>query len=203
MSLKHAVLASLLDGDASGYDLAKRMDISVARWWHAVPTQIYAELRRLEDDGLVEGREVPQERRPNKRVYSISDRGREEIACFTRESARPTAIKDDLLIKIQAADAGDLESVAESIDRRRSEAEKRLAMLEHLIVVFLKGRTEKEYLETARRIGPYLNLRRGRDFERENVEWYRWAAEALRARAPEGRRRRGRGRARSAVAARR
>ncbi len=203
MSLKHAVLTSLLDGDASGYDLAKRMDISVARWWHALPTQIYAELRRLEDDGLVEGREVPQERRPNKRVYSISDEGRAEIARFTREPARATAIKDDLLIKIQAADAGDLESVAESIERRRAEAEKRLGMLEQLIVVFLKGRTEKEYLETARRIGPYLNLRRGRDFERENVEWYRWAAEALRTRAREGRRRPEGGRARSAVAARR
>ncbi len=106
MSLKHAVLTSLLDGDASGYDLAKRMDVSVARWWHALPTQIYAELRRLEDDGLVEGREVPQKRRPTKRVYSISQEGREEMERFTREPARPTAIKDDLLIKIQAADLG-------------------------------------------------------------------------------------------------
>jgi DNA-binding PadR family transcriptional regulator len=189
MSLKHAVLTSLLDGEASGYDLAKRMDISVARWWHALPTQIYAELRRLEEDGLVEGREVPQERRPNKRVYAISDDGRTEVDRFTREPARPTAIKDDLLIKIQSADAGDLESVAESIDRRREEAEVRLEELERLLFeVFLKGRSEEEYLETAHRIGPYLNLRRGRDFERENVEWYRWAAEALRKRAREGRR---------------
>ena len=203
MSLKHAVLTSLLDGDASGYDLAKRMDVSVARWWHALPTQIYAELRRLEGDGLVEGREVSQERRPNKRVYSISDEGRQEIARFTREPARPTAIKDDLLIKIQSADAGDLEAVAESIDHRRREAETRLAVLERLMVVFLKGRTEKQYLETARRIGPYINLKRGRDFERENVEWYRWAAEALRNRAREGRRRKGGARAKSAVAARR
>ena len=203
MSLKHAVLTSLLDGDASGYDLAKRMDISVARWWHALPTQIYAELRRLEEDGLVEGREVPQERRPTKRVFSISDEGREEVVRFTRAPARPTAIKDDLLIKIQSADVGDLEAVAESIDRRRAEAEVRLEELERLIVAFLRGRTEKQYLETARRIGPYLNLRRGRDFERENVEWYRWAAEALRERAREGRRGQGGRRAKSAVAAQR
>ena len=203
MSLKHAVLTSLLDGDASGYDLAKRMDISVARWWHALPTQIYAELRRLEEDGLVEGTEVPQERRPNKRVYSISEEGREEMERFTREPARPTAIKDDLLIKIQAADVGDLEAVAESIDRRRVEAEIRLEELERLLRVFLKGRTEKQYLETARRIGPYLNLRRGRDFERENLEWYRWAAEALRKRAREGRRRKGPGRGAKPVPARR
>jgi DNA-binding PadR family transcriptional regulator len=187
MSLKHAVLASLLDGEASGYDLAKRMDVSVARFWHALPTQIYAELRGLEEDGLVDGREVPQERRPNKRLYSISAEGREEIARFTREPGRATAIKDDLLIKIQAADAGDLEAVAESIDRRRAEAELRLEILERLKREFLKGRTEKQYLETARRVGPYMNLRRGCDFERDNVEWYRWAAEALRTRAREGR----------------
>ncbi len=63
MSLRHATLASLLDGEASGYELAKRMDISVANFWHALPTQIYAELRKLE--GVYAG-QVWKERNPGK-----------------------------------------------------------------------------------------------------------------------------------------
>ena len=182
MSLKHAVLTSLLDGEASGYDLAKRMDVSVANFWYALPTQVYAELRRLEEEGLVAGREVAQERRPNKRVYAIGDRGRDELVRFTREAPRPTAVKDDLMVKIQGADAGDLEAVAESIEERCVAAEFRLRVFDGLIEQMLRGRDEETFLRTARRVGPYLNLRRGCDFERENIQWYRWAADVLRAR---------------------
>lgn len=183
MSLKHAVLTSLLDGEASGYELAKRMDISVANFWHALPTQIYGELRRLENERFVAGREVVQERRPNKRVFALTDDGRAELERFTREPPRPTAIKDELMVQIQAADAGDLEAVATAIDERREATEVRLVVFDGLIVKFLRGRDEDEYLASARRIGPYLALRRGRDFERESVEWARWAAKALRSRA--------------------
>ena len=55
MSLKHAVLAALLDGEYSGYQLAKAFDAGVANFWHALPQQLYAELTKLETEGLVAG----------------------------------------------------------------------------------------------------------------------------------------------------
>jgi DNA-binding PadR family transcriptional regulator len=183
VSLGHATLASLLDGEASGYELAKRMDISVANFWHALPTQIYAELRRLEAAGLVAGREVPQEGRPDKRLFTLTEEGRDALLEFTRRTPRPTAVKDELLIQIQAADFGDAGRVADSIEERCAAAEFRLSVFDGLLRDFLRGRDEKTFLRTARRIGPYMNLRRGRDFERENIEWYRVAAAALRERA--------------------
>jgi len=183
VALKHAVLASLLDGEASGYDLSKRMDISVANFWHVVPAQLYAELRRLEDENLIEGRDVAQERRPNKRVFSLTDAGRDELRSFIREEPRPPSAKDELLVQVQAADIGDLEALAATIDQRRKTSEVRLAVFEALAKQFLRGRTEEEFLTRARRIGPYVTLRRGLAFERENIAWYRWAAAVLRKRA--------------------
>ena len=53
MALRHAVLAALLEGEASGYQLAKRFDVSVANFWSATPQQLYRELDRLEAEGLV------------------------------------------------------------------------------------------------------------------------------------------------------
>ena len=44
MALRHAVLAALLEGEASGYQLAKRFDVSVANFWSATPQQLYREL---------------------------------------------------------------------------------------------------------------------------------------------------------------
>jgi DNA-binding PadR family transcriptional regulator len=183
MSLKHAVLASLLDGEASGYELAKRMNISVAQFWHAQPAQIYTELRRLESDGLVIGREVPQHGKPDKRLYPVSDGGYDELIRFGQKKPRPTSVKDELLIQIQSADFADAEAVADALDERSTEAAQRLVVFERLIERFLAGASEDDYLQRATRIGPYLNLKRGRDFERDNVAWYAWAAEALRARA--------------------
>lgn len=51
MALRDAVLAALLEGEASGYDLAKRFDRSVANFWTATPQQLYRELDRLAADG--------------------------------------------------------------------------------------------------------------------------------------------------------
>jgi len=58
MALKHAVLAALLEGEASGYELSKRFDVSVANFWPATPQQIYRELDRLESDGMLDARLV-------------------------------------------------------------------------------------------------------------------------------------------------
>jgi DNA-binding PadR family transcriptional regulator len=58
MALGHAVLAALLDGEASGYQLAKRFDVSVANFWSATPQQLYRELDRLEAEGCTTALEV-------------------------------------------------------------------------------------------------------------------------------------------------
>jgi len=114
MALRHAVLAALLEGEASGYQLAKRFDVSVANFWSATPQQLYRELDKLEADGLVDARLVRQQRRPDKRVFTLTDAGRAELHRFTAEPAKPVAMRDDLLVKLQAVDVGD------AAGRRRS-----------------------------------------------------------------------------------
>lgn len=89
MALRHAVLAALLDGEYSGYQLAKVFDISVANFWPALPQQLYAELAKLEKDGLVAGREVVQETRPNKRLFHVTDAGRAALEEFAAPPRSP------------------------------------------------------------------------------------------------------------------
>ena len=79
MSLRDAVLAALLEAEASGYDLAKSFDASVANFWMATPQQLYRELDRLAEQGLIQSRVVEQERRPNKRMYSLTPAGHEAV----------------------------------------------------------------------------------------------------------------------------
>ena len=54
MSLRHALLGLLAEQPASGYDLSQRFQELLGSVWPAGHPQIYAELRRLQDDRLIE-----------------------------------------------------------------------------------------------------------------------------------------------------
>lgn len=174
MSLKYAVLAALLEGEASGYELSKVFDVSLANFWPATPQQLYRELERLAQDGLVAARVVRQERRPDKRMFTLTEAGREDLRAFAAAPPRrPTAVRDELLIKVQAMDGVGVDpgttraQIEERMGWARAKLDRYLRVRERL----LAGRTEEEFLREADRIGPYLTLMAGIAFEEENLRW--------------------------------
>ncbi|MER5855108.1 PadR family transcriptional regulator [Streptomyces sp. NPDC059688] len=187
MSLRYAVLAALLEGEASGYELSKSFDVSLANFWPATPQQLYRELERLAQDGLVEARTVQQERRPNKRMFTLTGSGRAELAAFAAEPPkRPTAVRDELLIKIQAMDGGDPEVTRALIEERMGWVRGKLDRYRRVRDRLLDGRTEDEYLRTSDRVGPYLTLMAGIGFEEQNLRWCEGALAVLRQRVTPG-----------------
>src|SRR3954453_11747596 len=133
MSLKYAVLAALLEGEASGYELSKAFDVSLANFWPATPQQLYRELERLAQDGLIEARVVQQERRPNKRMFTLTEAGRGDLAAFApAPTRRPTPIRDELLTKIQAMDGSDPAATRALVEERLAWARGKLARYERV-----------------------------------------------------------------------
>ncbi len=183
MALRHALMAALLEGEASGYDLAKGFDASVANFWAATPQQLYRELDRMAADGLVRARVVHQERRPDKRLFSLTEAGHRSLHEFTARPPRPGVIRDELLVQVQAVDAGDQEAVRGALAERLARAEAKIAGYERLRARLLDGRFEDDYLAGAERVGPYLTLMRGLSFERENLRWCEQALKVLDRRA--------------------
>jgi DNA-binding PadR family transcriptional regulator len=171
MSLKHAVLAALLEGEASGYDLAKIFDVTVANFWAATPQQLYRELERLAEAGLITARVVEQERRPNKRMFSLTEPGRQDLVAYTATPPRLGAIRDELMVQVQACDEGDTTAVRAFVAQRMETAGTKLERYDRLRERMLDGRDEDTYLDEAERVGPYLTLMRGRFFEEENLRW--------------------------------
>ncbi|MET7772305.1 PadR family transcriptional regulator [Nocardia sp. NPDC005366] len=179
MALRNAVMAALIDGEASGYDLAKDFDASVANFWTATPQQLYRELDRMAEEGLIRTRLVEQERRPNKRLHALTPAGWEALRAFTAQRPKPTAIRDELLVKVRALDVGDAPSVRAAIAESKRRAETKLARYERLRARMLGGRTEQSYLLEAESVGPYLTLLRGIAFEQENIRWADLAAATI------------------------
>ena len=75
MTLRNALLALLRVGPLSGYDLQKQFSLSVGHVWHAPDSQIYPELRKMEQLGLIEGEEQPRGERGTRRMYHVTDAG--------------------------------------------------------------------------------------------------------------------------------
>jgi DNA-binding PadR family transcriptional regulator len=179
MALRNALMAALLEGEASGYDLAKVFDASVANFWMATPQQLYRELDRMAAASLVRARVVHQERRPDKRLFSLTEAGLAALHAFTAGPPRPGTIRDELMVQVQAVDAGDGPAVRTALEERATAAEAKIARYEKLRARLLDGRFEDDYLVEADRIGPYLTLMRGLSFERENLRWCRQALRTL------------------------
>ena len=79
MSLKHAILGFLNMRPFSGYDLWKVFGKSVNNYWSATHTQVYRTLAELAKDKMVDTEMVRQQSSPNKKIYHITYRGREEL----------------------------------------------------------------------------------------------------------------------------
>lgn len=79
MSLEHAILGFLHYSPFSGYDLKKAFDTSVRHFWPADQSQIYRTLGRLADKGWANLEIVEQADRPDRKVYHLTDAGREEL----------------------------------------------------------------------------------------------------------------------------
>ncbi|WCB94640.1 transcriptional regulator [Baekduia alba] len=76
MSLRHAMLGLLAVEPATGYDLTRKFDKSISNAWHASHSQIYPELAKLEDAGMVE---VVSEGARRSKTWALTDAGREEL----------------------------------------------------------------------------------------------------------------------------
>ncbi|ABN52721.1 MAG TPA: PadR family transcriptional regulator [Hungateiclostridium thermocellum] len=83
--LKHGILGLLNYGDMTGYEIMKVFRDSLSFFWTANTSQIYRELNTLKKDGFVTDIVVKQTGKPDKKVFSITESGREELKRWLRE----------------------------------------------------------------------------------------------------------------------
>lgn len=99
MSLRHALLGLLTAEPLTGYDMTKVFDRSVAYVWHAPHSQIYPELRRMEEEGLIASESSRRGKHGVKRTYTITAAGREELERWVAEPSEPELVRDAQRLK--------------------------------------------------------------------------------------------------------
>jgi len=99
MSLRYALLALLRVGPLSGYDLQKRFQVSVGHLWHAPDSQIYPELRKMENDGLVVGEDQARGERGTRRVYHVTEEGEQGYVRWMEGPLSYSRVRDPANLK--------------------------------------------------------------------------------------------------------
>ncbi|QLY30361.1 PadR family transcriptional regulator [Nocardia huaxiensis] len=175
MALEHALLVSLTERASSGYDLARRFDKSIGFFWNATHQQIYRVLKRMEEQGWVSAEAVAQEGRPDKKVYTVSDAGREELVRWIAEPIEIAPMRNELGVKLRAASLGDVPALTAEVKRHRDQHAHRL----DLYRTFEKKdfSTPEEY--TGWKLHQYLVLRGGIRVEEGFVDWCDEVLDAL------------------------
>ncbi len=101
MSLEFTLLGFLDYGPKTGYELKKLLDESTQFFWHAELSQIYPALKRLEGKGSVIFETQLQEGKPDKKVYSITPQGRNELFAWLVDPLdQLPEIKNQVLLKL-------------------------------------------------------------------------------------------------------
>ena len=183
MALPHAILVWLCEQSGSGYELARRFARSSGYFWAATHQQIYRTLKTMEDDGWVHVTPVVQQGRPDKKVYTVSDAGHAELACWIAEplSGRGSSVADnrtrDIAIKVRGAGYGDVDAVRAQVAALRAE---RAGLLDTY-----RGFEKRQFPDPSGLSGSalhqYLVLRGGIRAEESAIDWLDEVARALKA----------------------
>jgi len=123
LDTKTLCLAVLSMGDASGYDIKKRIEEVFSRFVDVAPSGIYAALKTLDREGLVSSKVVPQEGKPNKTVYALLPPGRDNLVAALKASEGRHRIRSELIPILMFADILPVEKLREVLENRIRELE--------------------------------------------------------------------------------
>jgi PadR family transcriptional regulator, regulatory protein AphA len=96
MSLRFALLGLLSDQSMSGYDLTKRFEDSLNNVWPARHSQIYPELNRLNDEGLIE---IVSHGPRGRKEYRATAEGRAAVEQWLTESETDWSIRSEPMLR--------------------------------------------------------------------------------------------------------
>ncbi len=166
MSLRHALLGLLDDHPGSGWDLLKRFETSLAFVWPATQSQLYTELGRLTDEGLIEVTAVGAR---NRKEYGITPAGQQELRAWLTEGGPDRSRRNEALLRVFFLWAVDRDEA-----RRFLEREAEVYRTFHDLLEDVDRDTawdESDFDRWAR-----IALENGLRVTAANEEWARWAA---------------------------
>lgn len=108
----------------------------------------------------------------HKKLYSVTELGKQQLKAWIAQASEPTPIKDNLLVKVFAGYIASPQMILEEVERHREAYLERLSEYRCL---------EQQYFQNPQKLPlqakfQYLTLLRGISYEKD---WVAWCDEAI------------------------
>lgn len=169
MSLRHAALGLLSRGPASGYDLLKIFEASMANVWPATQSQLYGELNKLAGAGLIKVVDVGPR---GRKEYAITDDGRAELHRWMTSPQDDPTFRSVQLLRVFLLDELPREQARQYLESCRAQADS-----EHRR--YLQIRDAYDWSVSDAAFFARAALENGLRFTRMESEWASWVLDQL------------------------
>jgi PadR family transcriptional regulator AphA len=172
-TLSYGLLSLLSKNSCSGYDLMLR----IQPFWPAKHSQIYPLLAQLEKEEFVQFELITQSDKPDKKVYSVTDKGFSALQQWLAEPTTDPVTRDELLLKTFCLSLVDANTARCLFLKRLEYYELRLLMYNDKIINLLRrGGMEADDIPpfSSPFFGPYVLLQKAVVSCTTNKEWCEW-----------------------------
>ncbi|MEY9974290.1 DNA-binding PadR family transcriptional regulator [Lysinibacillus sp. RC46] len=135
MKGRDVVLGLLMEKELSGYDIKIVFEDVFTHFFDGSFGMIYPTLRQLEKEGKIKKEVVMQEGKPNKKMYFITDEGREEFYQYMKTDVEKDVLRSDFLMRMYFGNYSDSNSMKKWIEE---EIERKEAYVADLLLKYEK-----------------------------------------------------------------
>jgi len=170
----YVILGLLSHEDMTGYDIKKRIDISLKLFWDAGFGQIYPSLRTLEKGGLVKCQNQTSDTGPDRILYSITEEGRKALNIWLLKPVEKEQVKYEILLKLFFGSVIEPKENLKNIREFKERNSNTLALLQGF-----KKQLEQVLEQDKDHIYYYLTVLFGEKVYKAYLEWADEATEIL------------------------
>ena len=117
----------------SGYDLGLTIRGSVGHFWNESYGQIYPNLKKMAGDGFVTAKTERQKGKPDRRIYSITKKGRQRLTEWLAVPPQAEIPRNELLLKLFFGEQVPAEILIGYVERTAEESRTLLELLERAV----------------------------------------------------------------------
>jgi len=178
MSLRQVLLVYLASGGSSGYDIVKGFQHTFGYLWNASFQQIYRDLGKLHEEGLLECETHNNAPRPPRKVYQLNQAGWQAMQEWLAKPVPIPKFNDAFMVKVAAVHLQNPDVLGKELAQLQAHYRETLESLRKKRAVF-------ESLPPAvleKFMGVFLTLKRGISLVETWLEWSDEVARMLAAR---------------------
>ena len=169
-TLKYAILGLINRSPLTGYDMTKSFNEGLVEFWYAKHSQIYPELKKLTDEGLISYETIIQGEKLEKKLYTITEKGKKTLQKWLAKDdpLEPTP-KDIFRLKAYFCDEMDSKTLLKQFQSALDKHTERLEYLENSMEQLLKNKDISKVSSSG--FGDYIILNGAIMREKSYIEW--------------------------------